>query len=168
MITSVKSRTWSQVPSPKRRQSALWNNLPPFLSGFLCRLLFLSSITVKTFTARAYEYHGGCLIRNMNCLPFASTPVFCFFFVFFWKKSVLLIFLFVVLFRFALSCAQCFCVFGLPILTCPSVFSGLPILTCPSVFSNVYLITIMAFPTLTQYYYTRTSQRGARHIASET
>lgn len=119
-------------------------------------MLFLSSITVKTFTARAYKYHGGCLIRNMNCLPFASTPVFFVFFVFFWKKSVLLIFLFVVLFRFALSCAQCFCVFGLPILTCPSVFS------------NVYLITIMAFPTLTQYYYTRTSQRGARHIARET
>ena len=39
---------------------------------FACR--FLSSITAKTFTGLEcmYEYHGRCLIRSRNCLPFAS------------------------------------------------------------------------------------------------
>lgn len=82
MITSVKSRTWTEVRYLHQKYVSQLNEIicHLFYLDCLCRLLFLSSITVKTLTARAYEYHGGCLIRNMNCLPFASTPVFFWFF----------------------------------------------------------------------------------------
>jgi hypothetical protein len=88
MITSVKSRTWTEARYLHQKDvSQLYEIICHlFYLDCLCRLLFLSSITVETFTARAYEYHGGCLIRNMNCLPFASTPVFFVFFCFFGRS----------------------------------------------------------------------------------
>ena len=44
---------------------------------YLLRRCFPSSITAKICTAFdcIYEQHGGCLIRIMYCLPFASTRV---------------------------------------------------------------------------------------------
>jgi len=77
-LLTKNSRSSSQSGWPLRNILYLkWQ-----CSFYFLRRCFLSSITANNFTGFEciYEQHGGCLIRNRDCLPFARTCVHFWFF----------------------------------------------------------------------------------------
>ena len=113
-------------------------SFPIYLDVFPCHRQDI----YRTFTIlylKYTEYHGGCLISNMNCLLTRSHHHFC---SFWWCSCCLS--LQYVLFVLVVSCVQSVC---LGCALCPVCFSWLCLvpslffLISSSVFTNVYLLS---------------------------
>ena len=108
--------------------------------SLLLRRFVLLSITSSIFTGLDYEYNNDCLIRSVECLPFASGS---FFISLLWSACQILSIFCVVFFVLF--------VFVLCLLSTVSGISGLTIIDCPSVFSNIHL-KLTAFAKKNQNY----------------